>query len=157
MAAVQRLLSPPTSIVNYTNEVNGRREHLSAGLQDGQLLPPTSPTSPSNAMPDIIVKAAFDPSFGHYEIFGVGRYAHETVYSRRNHQRQPLRQLEGHRHRSHGRPALTTAGSYNTASPWAAWARAPALRCSANRLTVGLKGLYGPGVGRYGATTLSDV
>jgi hypothetical protein len=26
-----------------------------------------------------------------------------------------------------------------------------------NRLTVGLKGLYGPGVGRYGATTLSDV
>ena len=33
-----------------------------------------------NEMPDIIVKAAFDPSFGHYEIFGVGRYAHETVY-----------------------------------------------------------------------------
>ena len=26
-----------------------------------------------------------------------------------------------------------------------------------NKLTVGLKGLYGPGVGRYGSTTLSDV
>ena len=33
-----------------------------------------------NKAPDIIVKLAFDPGWGHYEIFGIGGFAHETVY-----------------------------------------------------------------------------
>ncbi len=33
-----------------------------------------------NKAPDIIVKVAFDPKFGHYEMLGIGRFAHETVY-----------------------------------------------------------------------------
>ena len=33
-----------------------------------------------NQAPDIILKAAFDPGWGHYELFGIGGFAHETVY-----------------------------------------------------------------------------
>ena len=33
-----------------------------------------------NQAPDVLVKAAFDPGWGHYEIFGIGGFAHETVY-----------------------------------------------------------------------------
>ena len=33
-----------------------------------------------NQAPDMIVKVAFDPGWGHYEIFGIAGFAHETVY-----------------------------------------------------------------------------
>src|ERR1019366_4705531 len=33
-----------------------------------------------NQAPDIIAKVAFDPGWGHYEILGIGRFAHETIY-----------------------------------------------------------------------------
>ena len=33
-----------------------------------------------NAMPDIIVKAAFEPGFGHYEVFGIFSRFRDRVY-----------------------------------------------------------------------------
>ena len=33
-----------------------------------------------NYAPDVIIKAAIDPGWGHYEIIGIGRFAHETIY-----------------------------------------------------------------------------
>ena len=41
---------------------------------------PTLPTYSFNYAPDIIVKVAIDPGWGHYEIIGIGRFAHETIY-----------------------------------------------------------------------------
>src|SRR5271165_1598602 len=32
-----------------------------------------------NVAPDVIIKAAFDPGYGHYEVIGIGRFAHQTV------------------------------------------------------------------------------
>jgi hypothetical protein len=33
-----------------------------------------------NAAPDVLFKAAFDPGFGHYEVFGIAGFPQETVY-----------------------------------------------------------------------------
>ncbi len=49
-----------------------------------------------NYAPDVIVKVALDPGFGHYEIIGIGRFAHETDLSRRDHGRSEIREPEGH-------------------------------------------------------------
>jgi hypothetical protein len=109
-----------------------------------------------NVMPDIIVKAAFDPSFGHYEIFGIGRYAHETVYPGETTNGNLYGGLKDIVTGATVAPALSTAGSYNNKIALGGLGASGRVTLD-KRFTVGLKGLYGPGVGRYGATTLSDV
>jgi hypothetical protein len=83
--------------------------------------------------PDFIVKAAFDPGLGHYEIFGIGRSFRDRVYN-------------------------STTASASTSTVWGggigASARVPVLN---KKLSLGLKGLYGPGMGRYGDSTIADV
>jgi len=54
-------------------------------------------------------------------------------------------------------PALTSAGSYNNSIALGGLGASGRLSLASNKFVVGLKGLYGPGVGRYGSTTLSDV
>ena len=55
-----------------------------------------------NAMPDVIVKAAFEPGFGHYEIFGILSRFRDRVYPceeylSTSHDREPVRCLWRHR------------------------------------------------------------
>ena len=64
-------------------------------------------------MPDIIVKAASDASFGHFEVFGIGRYAHETVYPGETTNGNLYGGLKDIATGATVAPALTTAGSYN--------------------------------------------
>src|SRR6202453_468940 len=71
--------SPSTSIVNYTNEANGGvNTYLPVYKTVNSCANITNISF--NYTPDIIVKAALDPSFGHFEFFGIGRTAHETVF-----------------------------------------------------------------------------
>jgi hypothetical protein len=122
-----------------------------------------------NQAPDILAKAAFDPGFGHYEIFGIGGFAHETIYPGETTNSNlyggntdvaatqsatiaasaPTTVLAA--------PALTTTGFYNNSlkvGGFGGSARVPVIK---DKLTVGAKALYGPGVGRYGDSTLADV
>jgi hypothetical protein len=110
-----------------------------------------------NVMPDIIVKAAFDPSIGHFEVFGIGRYAHETVYPGETTNSNLYGGLKDIVTGATVAPALTTAGSYNNSIALGGLGASGRVYLLDKRLTLGLKGLYGPGVGRYGASTLSDV
>jgi hypothetical protein len=110
-----------------------------------------------NVMPDFLAKAAFDPGFGHYEIFGVFRSAHETVYPGETTNGNLYGGLKDIVTGATVAPALTTAGSYNNDIGLGGVGASGRVTVLSNKLTVGLKGLYGPGVGRYGATTLSDV
>jgi TolA-binding protein len=148
--------SPATSIVNYTNEVNGGINTYLPVYKTVNACTNISNYS-FNIMPDIIVKAAFDPSFGHYEIFGVGRYAHETVYPGETTNGNLYGGLKDIVTGATVAPALSTAGSYNNKIALGGLGASGRATLLNNRLTVGLKGLYGPGVGRYGASTLSDV
>jgi hypothetical protein len=110
-----------------------------------------------NQAPDIIIKAAFDPGWGHYELFGIGGFAHETVYP-------------GVTTNStlYGGVTDITTGLVPVAASTSAGAVSNSIKVGgvggglrvpviADKLTFGAKALYGPGVGRYGDSTLADV
>jgi len=98
-----------------------------------------------NAMPDVIVKAAFEPGFGHYEVFGVLSRFRDRVY--------PCGE------------ALQNPGGCGTANS-ALFAHNESINGGgvggnarvtvAKHVDFGLHALYGSGVGRYGASTLPD-
>jgi hypothetical protein len=115
-----------------------------------------------NQAPDMIVKAAFDPGWGHYEIIGIGGFAHQTVYpgvTTNSVKYGGQTDIEGYNGAAAGTAvvaASTTTGHYNNSivlGGFGASARVPI----GKMVTFGVKGLYGAGVGRYGNTTLSDV
>ena len=102
-----------------------------------------------NYAPDFIVKAAFEPGWGHWEIFGIDRTFRDRIYP-------------GLSCSTAGTPAVTTctgstAGAYNdreTGAGIGGGFRAP---LGTKAITIGLKGLWGQGVGRYGDSTIADV
>jgi hypothetical protein len=106
------------------------------------IVPAQVTTYAINPNPDFIVKAAFDPGWGHYEVFGIGRAFRDRIYD----------------YTTSGTPAVTTINSVNNDTVWGGGiggsARAPLF---AKHLDLGIKGLWGAGVGRYGNTTISDV
>ena len=124
-----------------------RPEQLSAGLYDGQRLHQRRQLLRSTSLPDLIAKVAYrSQACGHYEIFGIGRTLRDRL---------PGETTNGHLYgglkdivtepRS---PALSTAGSYN--NNIALGGSAPAVAHAGQDVYCGSKGLYGPGVGRYG-------
>jgi hypothetical protein len=148
--------SPSTSIVNYTNQVNGGINSYVPVYKTVNSCANITNIS-FNTMPDILVKAAFDPKFGHFELFGIGRYAHETVYPGETTNSNLYGGLKDIVSGATVAPALTTAGSYNNNIALGGLGASGRVTLIGNKLVVGLKGLYGAGVGRYGDTTLSDV
>ncbi len=100
----------------------------------------------SNVAPDFVAKVAFEPGWGHYELFGIGRFFRARVYPN---------------------AVYTTVGGVTTASGSSVGAyndittgggiggslRVPTFN---KHLDVGLKGLYGDGVGRYGDAQIGD-
>ena len=86
-----------------------------------------------NLAPDMIAKAVFEPAPGqHYELFGIASFYRDRIYP-------------------------TGATPYNSTvvgGGGGASARATVLH---KKLVIGLKGLYGEGVGRYGNAQLGDV
>jgi hypothetical protein len=116
-----------------------------------------------NVAPDVIMKAALDPGWGHYEVFGIIGFAHETVYpgvTQNSVKYGGGTDIYGFNGAAPGTAvwaASSTAGSYIDSivtGGFGASARVPIIK---DKLTFGVKGLYGPGVGRYGDSTLSDV
>ena len=85
-----------------------------------------------NLTPDFVAKIAIEPGWGHWEIFGIGRSFRDRIYP--------------------------TTGSPFNSTTWGggggAGFRAP---LASKKVTIGLKGLYGEGVGRYGSSTISDI
>ena len=147
--------SPATSIVNYANEVNGGVNTYIPVYKTVNSCANVTNIS-FNVLPDFIVKAAFDPGFGHYEFFGIGRYAHETVYPGETTNSNLYGGLKDIVTGATVAPALTSAGSYHNDIAIGGLGASGRVTL-AKKFTVGIKGLYGPGVGRYGNTTLSDV
>src|SRR5271157_2605 len=153
--------SPSTSIVNYTNQV----ETTSTGATIDVAVPVYKTVNSCanvtnisfNQAPDILVKGAFDPGFGHYEIFGLVGFAHETVYPGETTNSNLYGGLTDIVTGSAVAPSLTTAGYIHDSivvGGVGGSLRVPVIK---DKLTFGVKGLFGPGVGRYGDSTLPDV
>jgi hypothetical protein len=102
----------------------------------GGLYNPTANYS-ENYTPDFIVKAAFEPGFGHYEIFGVLSNFRDRIYP------------------NAGAATPSAAGAYNssvTGGGIGANARVTVHKV----MDLGLHFLGGNGVGRYGSSSLPD-
>ena len=100
----------------------------------------------SNVAPDVIAKVAFEPGWGHYELFGIGRFFRARVYPNAIYTTTAgVTTASG-----------SAAGAYNditTGGGAGASMRVPTLH---KHLDVGLKGLYGDGIGRYGDSQIGD-
>jgi hypothetical protein len=102
-----------------------------------------------NYAPDLIAKAAIEPGWGHWEVFGIQRTFRDRIY--------PSLTCT-----STGTPAITTctgstSGAYNDKEIGGGIGggfRGPLVT---KKITVGLKGLWGQGMGRYGSSTIADV
>ena len=109
-----------------------------------------------NYAPDIVVKAAIDPGWGHYEIIGIGRFAHETVYPGVTTDSTKYGGQKDIVTAANVVAGSTTAGAISNSIVLGGVAgsfRVPI----GKKVSFGTKALYGPGVGRYGNTTLSDL
>jgi hypothetical protein len=99
-----------------------------------------------NAAPDFIVKAAFEPGFGHYEVFGIFSRFRDRVY--------PCAEPPTDLSLCSG-GVISTQGAYNS-SRNGGGVGANARVTLFKQLDFGIHGLMGNGVGRYGASVLPD-
>lgn len=100
-----------------------------------------------NPAPDIIAKIAFDPGFGHYELYGIADRFTDRIY--------PCVEYAA------GNPVCTATGATSATGAYNKSKEGGGLGASArwtiaHRLVFGLKGTGGSGIGRYAAGGLSD-
>jgi hypothetical protein len=153
--------SPSTSIVNYTNQVqtdsSGATVNIAVPVYKTVNSCANITNISFNSAPDIIAKTAFDPGWGHYEIFGIGGFAHEVVYPGETTNGNLYGGLKDIVSGATVAPALTTAGNFVDDALLGGVGGSLRVPVIPNVLNFGAKGLWGRGVGRYGATTLSDL
>jgi len=101
-----------------------------------------------NATPDVVVKAVYEPGFGHYEIFGIYSRFRDRIY--------PCVDVAATAHCGGSATAGPNAlGAYN-ASNDAGGVGGNARVTFVKHIDFGLHALYGNGVGRYGTSGLPD-
>lgn len=89
-----------------------------------------------NPAPDFILKAAIEPGWGHWELFGIGRFWRDRIYP--------------------NAPA-NSSFAYNDSTGSAGFGGSMRGPLAGKKLSIGVKGLYGQGVGRYGSSTIADI
>ncbi len=99
-----------------------------------------------NAMPDFVFKAAAEPGFGHYEVFGVLSRFRDRVY--------PCGQI-GPVNTGLCNATASAAGAYNDSKTSGAFG-ANARVTVAKQWDFGVHFMTGEGVGRYGSSNLPD-
>jgi hypothetical protein len=91
-----------------------------------------------NLAPDIIAKVAADSPFGHYEVFGIARFFRDRIYP------------------NGAATKPSSAGAYNSSEVGGGIGGSMRVPVFAKHLDLGVKGLWGDGISRYGDTTLAD-
>ena len=100
----------------------------------------------SNVSPDYIVKVAFEPGFGHYEVFGLASAFRGRIYPNAS-AVNPVT----------GLPAPSAEGAYNNTVWGGGWGANARWLFYQKHLETALHFLGGKGVGRYGNSGLPDV
>lgn len=122
----------PGGTITATNYLNGEPG------TGGGLYNPTANYS-FNLAPDVIAKLALDPGWGHYEVFGIGRFFRNRIYPNAT------------------ATTPSSAGAYNDKTVGGGVGGSFRVPLFAKKLDIGAKGLWGQGMGRYGDTTLPDL
>lgn len=111
-----------------------------------------------NKFPDLIAKIAFEPGFGHYELFGVARFFRDRVYPDvcwTAGGTSPI-SLTSCSKVTTFPTLISAAGAYNSKTDGGGLG-ANAWFTLFKKVDVAAHVLAGSGVGRYGSSTLSDV
>jgi hypothetical protein len=112
------------------------------------VVPPALTTYAINPVPDLLAKIAFDPGWGHFEIFGVNRVFRDRIY----HYSSTTKTT------SSGTTTTNTIESgHNDTEDGGGIGGSFRVPLFAHHLDAGIKGLWGTGVGRYGDSTIADV
>jgi len=150
-----------------TTKAFGNKFWLGASAENAETLNPAGSSLPTNVLlgsdgtggglynntanysfnytPDFVVKAVAEPGWGHWELFGIERNFRDRIY--------PGEVCSGSPVTCTG----TTAGAYNDKAVGAGIGGGFRVPLAAKKVTIGLKGLYGKGVGRYGDSTIADI
>lgn len=104
-----------------------------------------------NLAPDMIAKVAFEPGFGHYEVFGIARFFRDRIFPNSTTTTTTV----------NGVTTTTTVpnsiGAYNDSTVGGGLGASGRTTMFNKKLTLGLKGLWGEGTGRYGSSTIADI
>ncbi len=92
----------------------------------------------SNLSPDFVAKMAFEPGFGHYEIFGIASLFRERLYPNAT------------------AATPSAAGAYNTNTVGGGFGANARWLVAQRHVEIGIHYLGGNGVGRYGVAQLPD-
>ncbi len=112
------------------------------------VVPPALTTYAINPVPDFLAKIAIDPGWGHFEIFGVNRVFRDRIY----HYTSTTKTT------SSGTTTTNKIESaFNDTEDGGGIGGSLRVPVVPRFVDVGLKGLWGTGVGRYGDTTIADV
>jgi len=124
------LENPQTTFYSSPNQAKAPVQQTAYNITAGSGFDSANTLS-LNHIPDVIVKFAADPGFGHYEVFGVGR----AFYNR-----------------------YAVNGSYQNHDTWGGgWGVGMVLPLIEKTLDWQFSGMSGKGIGRYGSAQLSDV
>jgi hypothetical protein len=105
-----------------------------------------------NLAPDMIAKIAFEPGpWAHFEVFGIARFFRDRIYPNSTTTTTTV----------NGVTTTTTVpnsiGAYNDSTVGGGIGGSGRATFLNKKLTVGLKGLWGDGTGRYGSSTIADI
>ena len=110
----------------------------------GGLYNPTANYS-YNYAPDLIAKLVYDPSFGHFEVFGIGRFYRDRVFP------------NGAAPPGASQPTTTSAlGAFTSKTEGGGVGVNGHVYLLNKKLIVGAHVLAGDGIGRYSSATLAD-
>jgi hypothetical protein len=115
-----------------------------------------------NKSPDAIIKAALDPGWGHYEIFGIFSAFRNRVYPCGVAGTNATDTVTPTIPTSipcpvNGTFAVSAAGAFNDTRGGGGGGAAFKVPLFAKKLEIGAKGVYGDGIGRYGSGQLADL
>jgi len=123
-----------------------------------------------NKLPDFVIKAALDPGWGHYEVFGIVSEFRDRVY--------PCAVVSPLATNAAGTTILVGApinppgcvsgtgapltapsafGAFNDSRTGGGFGVSAAVPLFAKKLDASIKGVYGTGIGRFGSAQLADV
>jgi hypothetical protein len=142
LAVAVAIENPQASITTHGNASN-----FLVGQNGASNSYNTTATYSFNPAPDLIAKVAFDPGFGHYEIFGLTDRFTDRVF--------PCVEFEA------GNPTCTATDATSATAAHNVSKQGGGVGISgrwvfAHHITFGLKGMGGSGIGRYGPAGLPD-
>jgi hypothetical protein len=136
--------------VNYLLGAPG----ANGGLYNGAGQPGATSSAPVttysfNYAPDLIAKAALDKPYGHFELYGVARFFRDRVYPNMTIVTNPTTGVKT--------VGGTSAGAYNDNTVGGGVGGSAHVLTYQKKINIGLEGLYGDGIGRYGDAQIADM